>query len=344
MSTVSKMTCPECKAVLRPTKPVPVGKKVTCPKCKGVFLAEEEKLGEELPQPQGKPKGAPSKPASPEAKKPAKPAGESYGLVEEPKAEKKKKKDDDDDLNPYAVIKEPEVEEDDKEKINYAPDTSVKDPRGPAQEQLVGPTNTIVISGIVGFIGWLALLVLILIPVLFPLTGDEGTKESPIEMLTITKGVEEAAAEFRSDLLSQERTAAQADVNYFIVWGIDLTLLSVYGPLLFVVYLLPIFLGMGFSAVLVSGAVKGQNLESREWGIASCIMVMMPVNAGGFLMVMTILLNFLMGMIIDDQATINWYAAIFVILTCLGEVLAGVLALMVFLKPDVIEGFEYKPQ
>src|SRR5262252_6562983 len=38
---VSKIICPECKKVLKPTKPLPEGKKVTCPKCGANFAAKE---------------------------------------------------------------------------------------------------------------------------------------------------------------------------------------------------------------------------------------------------------------------------------------------------------------
>ena len=32
----AKLTCPECKTVLRPSKPVAPGKKIKCPKCAGI--------------------------------------------------------------------------------------------------------------------------------------------------------------------------------------------------------------------------------------------------------------------------------------------------------------------
>src|SRR2546430_59194 len=42
MSTVSKLTCPECFTVLRPARPLAVGQKVKCPKCDNLFTAEAE--------------------------------------------------------------------------------------------------------------------------------------------------------------------------------------------------------------------------------------------------------------------------------------------------------------
>jgi hypothetical protein len=34
-----KYVCPECEAVLRPSKPVPAGRKIRCPKCESIFAA-----------------------------------------------------------------------------------------------------------------------------------------------------------------------------------------------------------------------------------------------------------------------------------------------------------------
>src|ERR1700736_4984373 len=43
---VTMLTCPGCKIVLKPTKPVPEGKKVKCPKCSAIFVS-----GNAAPQP-----------------------------------------------------------------------------------------------------------------------------------------------------------------------------------------------------------------------------------------------------------------------------------------------------
>src|SRR5713101_3454298 len=108
--SVSKLTCPDCHTVLRPTKPLPVGKKVKCPKCGAGFTAVEPP-----PEPVAKkPKKAAPKPA-PAKKKPAapKPALKPYD-------------DDDEDAGgTYAVVgadkpAEEQEEEDDKPHIEYA--------------------------------------------------------------------------------------------------------------------------------------------------------------------------------------------------------------------------------
>ena len=56
---------------------------------------------------------------------------------------------------------------------------STKDLRGPAVSALVQPSNAMIIVGGLGFFGWLALIVLHLIPILFPIDVDEGDKTKP---------------------------------------------------------------------------------------------------------------------------------------------------------------------
>src|SRR5262249_31946735 len=65
--------------------------------------------------------------------------------------------DEEDEGGIYGVVQEPteekEAEEDRKPKVEYVPDLSVKDPRGPAVEAVALPSN-----GILGFGALLALL------------------------------------------------------------------------------------------------------------------------------------------------------------------------------------------
>ena len=48
---VSKVTCPECGAVLKSSKGVTPGKKIRCPKCGESFRAPEEAVQEARPKP-----------------------------------------------------------------------------------------------------------------------------------------------------------------------------------------------------------------------------------------------------------------------------------------------------
>jgi len=40
--TATKITCPQCHAVLKPAAPIPVGKKIRCPKCSNVFPVTQD--------------------------------------------------------------------------------------------------------------------------------------------------------------------------------------------------------------------------------------------------------------------------------------------------------------
>src|SRR5439155_21717620 len=58
---VAKLTCPKCKSILRPAKPLPSGKTVKCPKCGTVFKAVEEQIQDAIPF---LPEEPPAQPAS----------------------------------------------------------------------------------------------------------------------------------------------------------------------------------------------------------------------------------------------------------------------------------------
>ena len=111
---------------------------------------------------------AAKKPAAAAVKKPAAPA------AKQPAAKKKPFQDDEDGPATYGVVKEPEdvrkeedpdYEDEDKPDITFGLDTSIQDPRGPASEMVAKPSNWLIRSGTIGFISWLLLLLIVLIPV-----------------------------------------------------------------------------------------------------------------------------------------------------------------------------------
>ena len=108
--SLTKLSCPECGTVMRPKSPVAPGKKVKCPKCETVFKAPDDDEDE-----------APARKKAP-AKAPAR----------SKKEEPARKKDEEEET--YGYVKEEADDEEAKErkKINYAPDESIKDMRGPA--------------------------------------------------------------------------------------------------------------------------------------------------------------------------------------------------------------------
>src|SRR5262249_45161874 len=79
---------------------------------------------------------------------------------------------DDEEEGAYGVIREGDDE--DKPKIEYAPDQSIKDLRGPAVQLLTPPTNLLIRSGFIGVIGCIVLLLLLGIPALLPVKEHDG--------------------------------------------------------------------------------------------------------------------------------------------------------------------------
>lgn len=143
-----KYQCPECFTVLKRDDTVEEGKKIKCPKCEVVFEAEAmTERGEKKPEPKKKKK----------AKAKAEPV--------------KKAGDDEDEGGFYGVREEAEetAEEKDRRKVELGSlrDKFAKSNRGPAMATTVGPSNLLLLQGIVDCLAALALLVIALWPFVF---------------------------------------------------------------------------------------------------------------------------------------------------------------------------------
>ena len=306
--------------MLKPAKPIMEGKKIKCPKCGNDFVVMAEPVAAQdlaiglapEPDPPARPREK-----SPEAAPPRKKAGKAKAGAKAPAAKKPKKPADDEEIGSYGVVHEDEIE---GQNINYAPDTSIKDLRGPAQEAIIKPTNSLIISGIIGFIGWLALLVLILIPVLFPLNPDVVTKEIRREVLKLSpKGLGTIMDSGGDPDWLKDLSKSKKEFSAMDVWGMDLNQTAFLDLPMLILCLLPMILGMAYAGLLAGGAVKAQNMESREWGIASSIMVMVPINHCGVMIVVSIFIQFMVGMMIDDPEYIQYMVLITCVIICLGE-------------------------
>jgi hypothetical protein len=372
---VSRVTCPECEAVLKLAQAVEAGKRIRCPECKNVItLTREMELAPEPKEedaPRAKkpaPKGAVTKEAP--RKGAAKPAaapppeatdangdekkgaddeeGGTYAFAdadqkaaeEEARKKKKKKKrrDDDDD-------EDDEDEEKDPTALSYAPDMSIKDLRGPAVEALVQPTNKMILIGAIGFFGWLGLITLILIPFLFPLRSDEGDKDHPIAVKGIGKGLAGAADEADPPPPGdKDKKTDDSTGPLFVIGPVDVGRLGEYEWYVFIFILIfPLVLGALYSAIMVYGAVKAQSLESWGWGMASSIMGIIPISPFGFIAFTMFFLGIGLSLIFDpeDLEYILWG---WLILPMLAQIAIGVWNLVVMLRAEVIEGFEYEPE
>jgi len=323
---VSKITCPECKAVLKPTKPVPAGKAVKCPECGTRFAA-----GEDAPEiPLKKPKAATA--AAPKPKK-------SADKKASPKKPAIAKPDDGEEGGTYAYMQEEEKAEEDKPAIEYAPDMSTKDMRGPAASALVSPSNWLIVVGALGFFGWLGVLVMILIPTLFPIDSDTGDKTAPKPVVGLDRGLS-AVAEEKEPIAEPKNDPGRK--SFYSFFGMDLALIGLLPWYFFFLWLLPLFLGMAYSGLVTYGAVQIQNLEGYRWGVASAIMATIPLNSWGFMMTTAILLKFFLGMGTDDTQFLAVMMIFLMGVEALAALGVGVWVVTVLMSEKVIKGYAYK--
>ncbi len=331
-----KLTCPECETVMRPKVPVAPGKKVKCPKCEHVFVArgdvdeaEEVEEVEEAPKkkPKAKEKDKP-RPAKEEKPAPKKEAEEAYGVIKEeappkPAKPKKKRRDEDDDDED-----EDEDEEDDgKPKINYGLDESIRDLRGPAIEKLREPATWLTFSGLVGAIGWLAFIVILIIPFAFPIDEEEkkDKRGNPIP---------------KKD---DGKTPAKKVNKFLVVWQtFDFNEVVEQPPALFWLIITGFFLLGAYSGLIAFGGIKFLNLESRAWGIASGIMALLPVSPGGLIFTLAFFVQWLLRQVEMDDGTDIYITGGLGVLLYLASIGLGVWTLIVANDEVVKTGYEYK--
>ena len=172
---MAKLVCPECEATLNPAKPPTPGKRVRCPRCDAVFTVpfeeEEDEPEERVRKEPAQKAAAGAKKKPPEKPKAAPPAAKPSGMD-----------DDEEGGGVYGFLPSElqEEDEDKKPKINYAPDLSVKDPRGPAMKKLAVPSNWLIIEGAKLFFGGLLVFAIGIWPFVFGkyiVTPKEAIKE-----------------------------------------------------------------------------------------------------------------------------------------------------------------------
>lgn len=343
----ARITCPDCKSVLRPAKPVPDGKKVKCPKCGNVFttpgLTEEVFDVQAVEEP---PKKASAKKA-PEKKKQAavKKAGsvKPPGNVQSPPKKKTAYEEEEEQSGGiYAFFgAKKEGEEEERPDINYAPDMSIKDLRGPAQEMVVKPSNLMML-----LLGLSALSNLFLVCWSFwPMVFSESVVDwdKTLRKYYLGKDNKEAIQridgykEFKDIKDEDMKIIEQADeraVYDFWVGG--------FPPMGRVWMIGQFVLLLLYDGVAMIGAVKMQNLESRRWSIASSIMMLLPAGTGGLSALFTLGLFFveqITGVLGDEMAAT--YGIGISTVPYLASIAVAIMALRVLFNQKVIDGFEY---
>ena len=320
----TKLTCPECEAVLRPSKPVPPGKKVKCPKCETVFSApaaeveEVEEVEEVRPRKSASAKAAPAKASK---------------KKEEPPAPKKADDDDSEGEGIYGYVKEADdtAAEKKEKKVRYGPDTSVKDPRGPATVKLAGPTGKLQLAGSIGALGWLAISLLIIFPAVFPIAEKDKEK---------LKNVPEATAPGEKAAKPKPK-----DPPFWVIYGVDFDKYIITLPwYTFMAALIPFLALAGYSALIVSGGIKAQNLESRAWGITASVMAMLPLNTIGLTLVCTLVIHWFVWMVLEDEDFAMYISISVNALIWLVSAGIGGWTFKTLMDEEVQEGFTYIPE
>jgi hypothetical protein len=316
---LAKLTCPECKAVLKPAKPVQEGKTVKCPKCEANFTAGGDNAE---PPAEGKTHAKTEQAARKKATDVDNEEDSAgvYGVVEtdadrkkkEPPKRKRRRSDDDED-------DEDEDEEEDagsdavKELLR---NLKTADPRGPAQEIIVKPSNWLLRIGGVGFFSWVGCFIVFLIPIVFPPPPDKPDENAvaPVEKKEEKPGEKPPGPSMK----------------------------AIAGRTLFRVIFLTCFFFPGIlqGGLIAYGAAKMQSMESRGWGIAAAIIAIFPLHS----LPLFWLVTFLMALLAIFLDMVPIWGLVFAAFLLIWGPAYGIWSLIQFLKPEVQLGFDYKPK
>jgi len=351
----SKLSCPECGTTLRPAKPVAAGKKVKCPSCETIFVAGEDEDEveevssveevEDVEEAEERPRGGKSK--KNKSKK-------STQVKEKEKKKEEPAKKAGGEEETYGYIKDPDLDDEEKRpKISHAPDTSVKDLRGPAILKLTDPANKLQLVGAVGFIGWTMLLVMVLIPNVFPVKMDDGKKRPVMVFGPGLAAVNPGHVPTPGTGAAQppqppqpgggvggppkEKYEEEKGGGFWEVYGMDL------GEQYLIFLALSVVM-MVYTAVVVSGGIQMGTLESRTFAMVGAIMSMLPVTIAGLCLVFSIIIKYGLGLLMDDADYIFYVMLGMDIILWLGCIAVGVWCILTLNDEDVIVGFEYDPE
>lgn len=327
------LDCPHCKAVLRPANPVPAGKKVACPKCKQSFTA-----GGEGPAPAPKPKPADDEDNS----------ISSYGVsavddapYEEPEAKgagdgKKKKKKK-------------------KEEINYGPDNTLKDLRGPAIGVVTPISNNYLWHCAIMIVLAFASMMIGVWPFIFAdrlLTPMQSLKEfytakiaaegkggnsqwtqrlkdAELDKLEWPIPVDRNGKKVREpDYGKSEMNKEEADAGEAYIGRAEKpTRLA---------WVISSFVVLAWAFVMAIGGVKMVTLESYGWAMTSAIMALVPVNLLGWLMLIWKPWDLL------HEDLFCWISFYILPIMNIFSILFGIWMLTALTDQKVIDGFNFK--
>ncbi len=334
---LAKLVCPKCRATLKPAKPVPEGKTVKCPKCEETFKAGGKPSAEKDPAPAKKSaaaaKSAPVEETEAETYAVLKDEDEERkkAAAEERKQRKKKRKradgEDDEDED------EDEEEEEEEKDIasEYLESLKPRDPRGAAQETIVGPANWLLRTALIGFFGWVGYFVAFTLPIAFPNRPNKDEAEqaafAPGKKEEKKKEKKQAFHFWTAEgILHGGKTEDQNED--FEAWSI-------------IVFVLVLIVGLAQVAAIANASVKMQSLESYKWGLWGCILAIIPLITLPWFVFITFLFDLADWLLEMDIGETCWMIGL--VAFAWGPVVGG-LCLKQFLQPQVKPGFEYKPE
>jgi hypothetical protein len=315
---LAKITCPKCKATLKPAKPVPEGKTVKCPKCEETFKAGGKSAEDE----------APAKKSAPVEEQEE---AETYGIIkddaeekkkaaaEERKRRKKKRKRAGEDFDDEDEDEGDEGEEEEDIAAQYLKNLKPKDPRGAAQEAVVAPANWLLRTALLGFFGWVFYFGAFMLPIAFP---NIENKED----------VNAVAAK-------EEKAKAKKQAVHW--WSAETILKEENMPWSVLLFVFALLVGLAQSGVIANASVKMQGLESYKWSLWGCILAMIPLVTFPWVVFITYVLDLFDWLIELDFGETCWMVGLAAL--AWGPLVGG-LCLRQFLQPQVKPGFDYKPE
>jgi hypothetical protein len=362
-----RLKCPQCRAMMKPARPVDEGKKVKCPTCGNVFVA-----GNDRPAKEGAPGrtgggdkisasptkgGAAAGGAKPDEDAP----GGVYGFAagEEPVAKppepplekKKRRREDDDDDEDEDEDDDDDEDEDDEEEVDpvlemYLKQNRSNNPRGPVTAMLTRPSNYLIIThGLLAILQFLAFTYWIF-PLVFSdhLIAPKELRKDPdfpeasqkeykalLENDPSWEDIEKVVKSSDSKNKVSEKQAGVYQTVFDRLETVDSDRRQERWIQLIFPALLMIYLGF-----IVYGAVQMQSLESYNWAWTSVIMALIPVASAGAAWTGCYWWRRLLDL--DSDSWIFWVP--FVLIT-IWAILAAVLALVTMTKPIVKEAFFY---
>jgi hypothetical protein len=319
----TKITCPECGKVLRPAKPLPAGKRVKCPQCSAMFVPQEDDESTAAVSKEPAKSAAKTGGKAAGKSKPAKQAADDKPAKSTAPA--KPGMDDDEDgpatydfIDGHSKGDEPE--------IDYVPDTSIKDLRGPAQAAIMKPSNFMIGVGVLGCLCYFLFLCVVLIPIVFPVPPQTNADGTPV--------VEKP----------KEKSGEEGEVNgsLFMVFGWDLMDSGSYEWYSLMGLILGLIAGMVVCGISTYGAVRMQTLESRLWGMIAGIMLMIPSSAMGTFVILVMIATATVGRFCG-LGFVFLLTPLLVLASFGINIAVGIWSIVLLNRQDVVDGYNYVP-